>query len=181
MSAVHIIFIRYICVSFCLMFQMIDIGSLLMPVVTKTRNQPKPAKTTYKTTYKTNQNDPKPATGYWYGRFAWCLRGWPSVVLRDCRVDGREVEFSRPYRVLHVKTLTKSQSVLSRWKQASRYIFATQTDVKSKLTINFRVVILTYNLKVLVSGPLLNTWTSVFDIFCLLTSLFRTRNGLDCI
>ena len=35
--------------------------------------------------------------------------------------------------------------------------------------------------KVLVSGPLLNTCTSIFDIFYLLTSLFRTQNGLDCI
>ena len=79
-------------------------------------------------------------------------------------VDNQEVEFSRSYLVLHVKTLTKSQSVLSRWKQASRYIFATQTDVKSKLTINFRVAEF--------PGPLLNTWTSIFDIFCLLASLF---------
>ena len=35
-------------------------------------------------------------------------------MLRDYHVDNQEVEFSRPYRVLHVKTLTKSQSVLSR-------------------------------------------------------------------
>ena len=32
------------------------------------------------------------------------------------------------------------------------------------------------NPKVLVSGPLTNTCTSTFDIFCLLTSLFRTQN-----
>ena len=43
------------------------------------------------------------------------------------------MEFSWPYRVLRIETLTKSQSVLSRWKQASRYIFATQTDFKSML------------------------------------------------
>ena len=55
-------------------------------------------------------------------------------MLRDYHVDYQEVEFSRPYRVLHVKILTKIQSVLSRWKQASRYIFATQTDVKLKLS-----------------------------------------------
>ena len=52
-------------------------------------------------------------------------------------------EFSRPYRVLRIKSLTRSQSVLSRWKQGSRYIFATQADVKSELTLKFRVAILT--------------------------------------
>ena len=57
-------------------------------VVTKTRNHPKPPKTTQnhpkpptkppKTTYKTNQNDPKPATIY------------PNTTsLRDICVDGR--------------------------------------------------------------------------------------------
>ena len=61
------------------------------------------------------------------------------------------MEFSRPYRVLRIKSLTRSQSVLSRWKQASRYIFATQADVNSKLTINFRVAILT---EVLMSDPM---------------------------
>ena len=53
------------------------------------------------------------------------------------------MEFFRPYRVLRIKSLTRSQSVLSRWKQGSRYIFATQADVKSKLTMKFRVAILT--------------------------------------
>ena len=33
-------------------------------------------------------------------------------MLRDYHVDYQEMEFSRPYRVLHVKTLTKSQSVV---------------------------------------------------------------------
>ena len=78
------------------------------------------------------------------------------------------MEFSRPYRVL-----TRSQSVLSRWKKASRHIFATQADVKSKLTINFSSgdSDIANNQKVLVSGPPLNTCTSIFDISYLLTSL----------
>ena len=33
-------------------------------------------------------------------------------MLRDYHVEIQEVDFSRPYRVLHVKTLTKSQSVV---------------------------------------------------------------------
>ena len=53
------------------------------------------------------------------------------------------IEFPRPYRDLRIKSLTRSQSVLSRWKQGSRYIFATQADVKSELTMNFGVAILT--------------------------------------
>ena len=57
------------------------------------------------------------------GDVAWLSR-WQSCM-----------ECSRPYRVLRIETLTKSQSVLSRWKQTSRYIFATQTDVKSMLWI----------------------------------------------
>ena len=44
------------------------------------------------------------------------------------------MEFSRPYRVLRSKSL--------------RYIFATQADVKPKLTINFRVAILTEDFSV---------------------------------
>ena len=89
------------------------------------------------------------------------------------------MEFSRPYRVL-----TRSQSVLSRWKKASRHIFATQADVKSKLTINFSSgdSDVASNPKVLVSGLLLNTCTYIFDIsYLLFTSLFRTQNGLDFI
>ena len=65
------------------------------------------------------------------------------------------VEFSRPYRVLRTKTLTKSQSVLSRWKQASRYIFATQTDVKPMLRICY-VRIATR--KCIVSFDLTSVW-----------------------
>ena len=67
------------------------------------------------------------------------------VFVSDYHVDKHEwcVEFSRPYRILRIKTLTKSQSVLFRCKQVSRYIFATQTDVKSMLRINIRVAILT--------------------------------------
>ena len=60
----------------------------IFSVVTKTRNQPKPPKTTQnhqhnqpkppKTIYKTNQNDPKPATIY------------PNTTgLRDICIDGR--------------------------------------------------------------------------------------------
>ena len=49
----------------------------IFSVVTKTRNHPKPPKTTYKTN-KTNQNHPKPATIY------------PNTTgLRDICIDGR--------------------------------------------------------------------------------------------
>ena len=72
-------------------------------VVTKTPNQPKPAKTTQnqqktsqnqpKTSYKTNKNDPKPATIY-PNTTGLRVRRWPSVMLRDYHVDNQEVKFS---------------------------------------------------------------------------------------
>ena len=117
-------------------------------VVTKTRNHPKGPKTTQnypkppKTTYKTskpNQNDTKPATTY--PDTTVCSVAWLSRS-QSC------MAVSRPHRVLCIESLTNSQSVLSRWKQASRYIFATRADVKSKLTINFRVMILTEDFSV---------------------------------
>ena len=94
------------------------------------------------------------------------------------------MEFSRPYRVLRINGLTKSQRVLPRWKQASWYIFATQVDamhVKTKNKFSSDDSDIEKKPKVLVSGPLLNTCTSIFDVFYLLTGLFRTQNGLDCI
>ena len=103
--------------------------------------QPKPAtkppKTTYKTN-KTNQNDQK--TSYTTGLRDISVDG--RLILRDYHVNNHAWNFLA-FIVFFALSLTRSQSVLSRWKQASRFIFPIQADVKSKLTINFRVAILT--------------------------------------
>ena len=64
-------------------------------------------------------------------------------MLCDYHVDNHASNFFGVIMFFAWKLKTKSQRVLSRRKQASRYIFATQTDVKSIITITFRVAILT--------------------------------------
>ena len=137
-----------------------------LSVVTKTRNHPKPPKTTQndpkpptkppKTTNKTTQNhlqnqqnQPKrPKTSYnipKYDQFAWYLRRWPSVMLCDYHVDNNAWNFLALIVFFALKLfkalITKSQSVLSRWTIGTADIFLRGSNwcTQSKLTINFSI------------------------------------------
>ena len=155
-------------------------------VVTKTRNHAKPPTKPAKTTYKTNQNDPKPATIYPNttglcdicvdGRLRCCvtitltiMHGIFSPLSRSSYWNYLKPSHEKSKRALSLKTGQQIYFCISNWCQ-----------VKTNNKFSSGDSDMTNNTKVLVSGPLLNTCTSIFDSFCQLTSLFRTQNGLDC-
>ena len=140
------------------------------------QNQPKPAKTTNKTTQNQLQNrpnQPKPATIY------------PNTTgLRDICVDGRlwccvtitltimHGIFSSLSCSSHEKFHEKSKRALS-LETGQQIYFCNSSWCKVKTNNKFSSgdSDIANNPKVLVSGPLLNNCTSIFDISYLLTSL----------